>query len=104
MIGVFVEENQALTALVMSCLTYDAIPPPAFDPASRTSMQRFVRKSQKLLRIMSLWRRSSPVQIQDLVDQLVGEALKPVLGRTWDGGGKEMAGQVSLPAPFWKTS
>lgn len=72
-----------------------AIPPPAFDPASRTSMERFVRRRLKLIKNILLWRRQSPNEVRELVNRLVTEVLRPVLERAWDGGGQDMVQKVS---------
>ena len=71
-----------------------SIPPPAFDPASRPAMERYVRRQMKLLRNILLWRREAPEEIRELVSRLVGDCLRPVLGSCWDGGGQEMAAKV----------
>ena len=80
----------------ISSLTFpNSVPPPAFDPASRPAMERYVRRRVKLLQNMLLWKREAPQEIDKLVMRLVGEVLKPVLGRCWGGGGQEMAAKVS---------
>jgi GC-rich sequence DNA-binding factor len=45
---------------------------------------------------MLLWRRQVPGEIRELVNRLVSEVVRPILERSWSGGGKEMAEKVSL--------
>ncbi|ORX37954.1 nineteen complex-related protein 2-domain-containing protein [Kockovaella imperatae] len=93
--GVFTQSITNLSDLITACSRPDAIPPPAFDPASRFATQRFARKCIKLLRNIVFWRRCSTREVQDLVNLLVGEVLRPVLTKTWEGGGKEMAEKIA---------
>ncbi|WVQ79421.1 hypothetical protein IAT38_001518 [Cryptococcus sp. DSM 104549] len=88
----------SLSTTIASVTVASALPPPAFDPASRPAMERYVRRRIKLLKNMLLWKREAPQEIRELVIRLVGEVLRPVLGRTWEGGGKEMAAQVFAAA------
>lgn len=60
-------------------------------------MERYVRRRTKLLRNMVLWRREAPQEVREFVTRLVGEVLRPALGRNWGGGGQEMAAMASFP-------
>ncbi|OCF37062.1 GC-rich sequence DNA-binding factor [Kwoniella heveanensis BCC8398] len=93
-LGVYHSHLLELSGTISASTAPNAIPPPAFDPASRPAMERFVRRRIKLLKNMTLWRREAPQEIRELVIRLVGEVLRPALGRTWEGGGKEMAAKV----------
>ncbi|WVR08253.1 hypothetical protein IAU60_005300 [Kwoniella sp. DSM 27419] len=83
-----------LSSTVSASLSPGAIPPPAFDPAARPAMERFVRRRLKLIRNIALWRREAPQEARELVIRLVAEVLRPVLNRHWEGGGREMAAKV----------
>ncbi|KAL1412967.1 hypothetical protein Q8F55_000716 [Vanrija albida] len=68
--------------------------PPPYNPAARSAMQRYVRRRIKLIRNLLLWRRVAPTEVQDLVARVVSVVLRPVLARTWEGGGDDMAKRV----------
>lgn len=72
-----------------------SIPPPPYNPAARSAMQRFVRRRIKLLRNLLLWRRISSDEVQDLIARYVN-LLRGPLAKTWEGGGDDMAQKVSL--------
>ncbi|WVF68661.1 hypothetical protein IAT40_003432 [Kwoniella sp. CBS 6097] len=93
-LGVYHSHLLDLSTTISAATAYGAIPPPAFDPASRPAMERFVRRRIKLIKNMTLWRREAPQEIRESVIRLVEEVLRPVLSRTWEGGGKEMAAKV----------
>ena len=59
-------------------------------------MELLIPKCLKLLRNIQSWRRSSPTEVKEMVNQTIGEVLQPVLTRTWDGGGWEMAQKVRV--------
>jgi GC-rich sequence DNA-binding factor len=88
-----------LTTSVQQAASPSAVPAPAFDPASRTSMERFVRRRLKLIKNILLWRRQSPNEARELITRIVNDVLRPVLERAWDGGGREMALRVSVSLP-----
>jgi GC-rich sequence DNA-binding factor len=94
-LAVFHNHILTLSSTVAACSASSAALPPAFDPASRFAMQRFVRKRIKLLRNMLLWRREAGQEVGQLCNRLVGEVIRPALERAWDGGGREMAEKVS---------
>lgn len=73
-----------------------AVAPPAFDPASRTSMERFVRRRLKLVKNILLWRRYSMHEARELITRIVNDVLRPVMERAWDGGGRDMALKVRV--------
>ncbi|ORY34945.1 nineteen complex-related protein 2-domain-containing protein [Naematelia encephala] len=83
-----------LSQAIAGCTSPSAQPPPAFDPASRTAMQRYIRRRIKLLRNIMIWRRQAQQEVTELVTRLVGEVIRPILARTWEGGGQELASQV----------
>lgn len=77
-----------------------ATAPPAFDPATRIAMERFVRRRLKLIRNILLWRRQSPNEVRELVNRIINDLVRPVLEKTWDGGGQDMVPRVSLHVSF----
>ncbi|ODN78431.1 hypothetical protein L202_04069 [Cryptococcus amylolentus CBS 6039] len=91
---VFHEHLISLSTSIAQATAFDAIQPPAFDPATRTEMERYVRRRIKLLKNILLWKREAPQEVRELVVRLVGEVLRPILSRHWDGGGKEMGLKV----------
>ncbi|WWD04119.1 hypothetical protein V865_002185 [Kwoniella europaea PYCC6329] len=97
-LGVYHEHLLSLSSTVSSTLAPGSIPPPAFDPASRTAMERYIARRIKLIKNMASWRREAPLETRELVIRLVGEVIRPILGKTWDGGGKEMASKVLTAA------
>lgn len=84
----------SLSETISKVTGQDAIPPPAFDPASRFAMERYVKRRIKLLKNILLWRRQASSEVGELITRLVSEVLRPVLGRCWGGGGREMAHKV----------
>jgi GC-rich sequence DNA-binding factor len=88
-----------LAASVQQAAAPTAIPPPAFDPASRTSMERFVRRRLKLIKNILLWRRQSMNEARELITRIVNDVLRPVMERAWDGGGRDMALKVRFFHP-----
>lgn len=84
-----------LVTMVQAASLPSATQPPAFDPASRTSMERFVRRRLKLIRNMLLWRRHSPNEVRELVTRTVNDVVRPVLEKAWDGGGQDMVTKAS---------
>ncbi|WVQ96196.1 hypothetical protein IAU59_003299 [Kwoniella sp. CBS 9459] len=93
-LGVYHAHLLDLSSNISAATAPGATPPPAFDPASKPAMERFVRRRIKLIRNMTLWRREAPQEVRELVIRLVGEVHRPVLSRTWEGGGKELAAKV----------
>jgi len=85
-----------LAAFVQQAASPSAIPAPAFDPASRTSMERFVRRRLKLVKNILLMRRQSPNEARELITRIVNDVLRPILEKAWDGGGREMALKVNI--------
>jgi len=85
-----------LSASINGLTSNDARPSPSFDPGSRIAMGRYTRRRMKLLKNMLVWRRQAPGEVGELAGRLVGEVLRPILGRSWEGGGKEMAMKVGL--------
>lgn len=83
-----------LASSVQQAAAPTAIPPPAFDPASRSSMERFVRRRLKLVKNILLWRRHSMNEARELITRIVNDVLRPVMERAWDGGGREMSLKV----------
>jgi GC-rich sequence DNA-binding factor len=83
-----------LVASVQQAASPSAIPAPAFDPASRTSMERFVRRRLKLVKNILLMRRQSPNEARELITRIVNDVLRPVLEKAWGGGGREMGLKV----------
>lgn len=83
-----------LITIVQEASLPAATPPPAFDPASRTSMERFVRRRLKLIKNILLWRRHSPNEARELVTRVVNDIIRPVLEKAWDGGGQDMVPKV----------
>ncbi|KAK8849483.1 hypothetical protein IAR55_004817 [Kwoniella newhampshirensis] len=83
-----------LSTSISAVTTPDSRPPPAFNPESRPAMERYIRRRIKLLINILLWRREAPQEVRELVIRLVGEVLRPILSRCWEGGGKEMAAKV----------
>ncbi|WWD20108.1 hypothetical protein CI109_104583 [Kwoniella shandongensis] len=83
-----------LSTSINSVTAHNSLPPPGFNPESRPAMERYVRRRIKLLKNILLWRREAPQEVRELVIRLVGEVLRPVLSRCWDGGGQEMAAKV----------
>jgi hypothetical protein len=57
-------------------------------------MERFTRRRLKLVKNILLIRRQSPNEARELITRIVNDVLRPVLERTWDGGGREMALKV----------
>ena len=96
MLDVFSSHISSLSTTISATQHADATPPPAFDPAARTATLRFIRRRIKLLRNILLWRRQAPNEARALIERILGEVLVPVMAKAWDGGAKEMAGQVSL--------
>jgi GC-rich sequence DNA-binding factor len=84
----------SLSASIIACTIPTSLPPPAFDPASRPAMERYLSKRMKLLRNILLWRREAPQEVRELVTRLVAEVFRPILSRTWGGGGREMGAKV----------
>ncbi|WWC73495.1 uncharacterized protein I206_107465 [Kwoniella pini CBS 10737] len=97
-LGVYHEHLLSLSSSVSSILSSNAIAPPAFDPASRPANERYVNRRIKLIKNIALWRREAPQETRELVIRLVSEVIRPVLGKTWEGGGKEMAMKVLTAA------
>ncbi|WWC93055.1 uncharacterized protein L201_008019 [Kwoniella dendrophila CBS 6074] len=97
-LGVYHEHLLSLSSTISSTLSPGSIPPPAFDPASRTSMERYVNRRIKLIKNIALWKREAPQETRELVIRLVGEVLRPIFSKTWDGGGREMAAKVLVAA------
>ncbi|WVQ75090.1 hypothetical protein IAR50_004699 [Cryptococcus sp. DSM 104548] len=93
-LAVFHEHLIALSTSIAQATAHDAIQPPAFDPATRTAMERYVRRRIKLVKNILLWKREAPQEVRELVARLVGEVLRPILSRHWEGGGKEMGLKV----------
>jgi GC-rich sequence DNA-binding factor len=85
----------SLIAAIQAASGPSATPPPAFDPASRSSLTRYINRRLKLVRNIMLWRSQSPVEVGQLVSRLVAEVLQPVLERTWESGGQQVAEKVS---------
>jgi GC-rich sequence DNA-binding factor len=84
-----------LATSVQQAASPSAIPAPAFDPASRTSMERYTRRRLKLVKNILLLRRQSPNEARELITRIVNDVLRPVLEQAWDGGGREMGLKVS---------
>jgi GC-rich sequence DNA-binding factor len=95
-LAVFHNHLLELSATIAACTAPDTMPPPAFDLASPFPAQRFLRKRIKLLRNILLWRREAQQEVRELCNRLVGEVVRPVLERIWEGGGKEMAEEVRV--------
>ena len=93
--AVFGEEIARQTEQVASCLHAEAIPPPGFEPTTRTALGRYVRRRLKLVRNLLMWKREAGREVGEMVSRIVGEVLRPVLQRHWEGGGKELAQTVS---------
>lgn len=92
---VFHDHLLALSKSISDATHPDSAPPPPFDPASRLALQRYIRRRTKLLKNIALWRRFAPQEVRELVTRLVAEVLRPVLARSWNGGGQEAAKGVS---------
>lgn len=84
-----------LIGMIQQASLPTATQPPAFDPASRTSMARFVRRRLKLIKNILLWRQHSPNEVRELVTRIVQDIVRPVLEKAWDGGGQDMVARVS---------
>ncbi|WWC65639.1 uncharacterized protein I303_108259 [Kwoniella dejecticola CBS 10117] len=97
-LGVYHECLVSLSSTISSVLSPGAIPPPAFDPASKPAMERYITRRIKLIKNIALWRREAPQETRELVVRLVGEIIRPVLSKTWDGGGQQMASKVLAAA------
>lgn len=93
--GVYQVHIFSLAAAVASSGGPGSTRPPPYNPTSRSAMQRYVRRRLKLLRNLLLWRRVAPNDVPDLVARIVSVVLRPVLSRTWEGGGEDMAKKVS---------
>ncbi|OXG25371.1 GC-rich sequence DNA-binding factor [Cryptococcus neoformans Ze90-1] len=83
-----------LSSAIAAVTASNAIPPPAFNPASRSALIRFIHRRIKLLKNILLWKREAPQEVRGLVMRLIGEILRPVLSRSWDSGGKELAQEI----------
>ncbi|KGB78044.2 GC-rich sequence DNA-binding factor [Cryptococcus deuterogattii R265] len=94
-LAVFHSHLLELSSAIIAVTAPDAIPPPAFNPASRSALSRFIHRRIKLLKNILMWKREAPQEVRGLVVRLVGEILRPVLSRTWESGGKELAQDVS---------
>ncbi|RSH87900.1 uncharacterized protein EHS24_000418 [Apiotrichum porosum] len=92
--GVYQVHIFSLAAAVASSGGPGSTRPPPYNPTSRSAMQRYVRRRLKLLRNLLLWRRVAPNDVPDLVARIVSVVLRPVLSRTWEGGGEDMAKKV----------
>ena len=64
---------------------------------------RYVRRRVKLLKNISLWRRYAAQEVRELINRLVTEVLRPVLARSWGGGGSDAARVVSFTVCASKT-
>ena len=84
-----------LVTMVQQASLPTATQPPAFDPSSRTSMERFVRRRLKLIKNILLWRRHSPNEVRELVTRIINDIVRPVVEKAWDGGGQDMVPKVS---------
>lgn len=93
--AVFSDHIASLATLIGSAMAPGGIPPPGFNSESRVATGRFLRKRVKLLRNILLWRREAPMEVRELVNRVVGEVIRPVLERHWEGGGREIGIQVS---------
>ena len=94
-LGVFRQHVSDLAVQISASATSGAIAPPAFDPNSRIALGRYVRRRLKLIRNLLLWKREAGRDVVEILNRLVGEVLKPLLDKQWDGGGKELAATVS---------
>lgn len=94
-LGVFRQHVLDLAAQVGASAAPGAVAPPAFDPTSRIALGRYVRRRLKLIRNLLLWKREAGRDVAEVLNRLVGEVLKPILDKQWDGGGKELAAAVS---------
>jgi GC-rich sequence DNA-binding factor len=98
-LAVFGDHIVSLATLVGSAMAPGSIPPPAFTPDTRIALLRFIGKRVKLLKNILLWRREAPMEVRELVNRLVGEVIRPIMERQWEGGGKELGVLVSrLPS------
>ena len=94
-LGVFNTTIVDLATAVGVSMGQNAIPPPGFNPEARVALGRFVRKRVKLIKNVLLWRREAFMEVREYVNRIVGEVLRPVLERQWEGGGRELAQEVS---------
>jgi len=94
--AVFAEEVSRQTEQLSDCRKPGAIPPPSFDSASRVALGRFVRRRLKMIRNLLMWKREAAREVGEIISRIVGEVLRPILERQWDGGGKELAQTVSF--------
>lgn len=90
----FVEEIDELRDMVAKAMAPDAIPPPAFDPASRSALSSFVHRQLKLASTILAWRRFASIETTGLVNRILKEILQPCLTRSWESGGQEAAAKV----------
>lgn len=90
----FVNEINEMRDLVRSASERDAVPPPAFDPASRTALSSFVNRQLKLTSTILAWRRFAPMETTGLVNRVLQEVLRPGLTTAWDSGGQDAANKV----------
>lgn len=79
---------------IAACQHPQATQRPAFDPSSRPALQRYIRRRIKLLRNVLLWRRAAPEDIRAQTAILCRNVLRPVLEKSWLGGGRELAETV----------
>lgn len=94
-LGVFQTHIFQLAAEVAGAAGPTAVKAPPYNPTARSAMFRYVRRRLKLIRNLQLWRRTAPAEVQDLIARVVSVILRPVLARTWEGGGEDIAQKVS---------
>lgn len=95
-LGVFQSHVFELASAVAGAAGPAATKAPPYNPAARSAMFRYVRRRLKLIRNLQLWRRTAPAEVQDLIARIVSVVLRPVLARTWEGGGEDMARKVGI--------
>lgn len=75
--------------------------PPAFDPATRTSLMSFNHRQIKLVRNLLAWKRYVPMgDLNTLVAKLVSGAMRAGIQKHWDSGGSDLATRVSNSESF----
>lgn len=93
-LGVFQAHIFELASAVAGAAGPAAIKAPPYNPAARSAMFRFVRRRLKLIRNLLLWKRTAPGEVQDLIARIISVVLRPVVARTWEGGGEDIAQKV----------
>lgn len=92
----FVNEIESQAKTVQESIHPNSIPPPDFDPSTRSAVATYTNKRIKLIKNILAWKRFAPSEVVVLANKTINEVISPALNRSWNNGGKEAAMKVSF--------